>query len=96
VKTSRVKKKTKQNKQETAQDDRACVCVCPYFIHPLPTTHRREELKPFKSRCQWGGQYKLKLFKVKMPMEANHIVSSHFIVVNGSIPLGYIAKHVPH
>ncbi|KAH9568405.1 hypothetical protein CY35_03G075300 [Sphagnum magellanicum] len=31
------------------------VCVCPYFIHPLCTTHRREELKPFKSRCQWRG-----------------------------------------
>jgi hypothetical protein len=41
-------------------------------------------------------QYKLKPFKVKMSMEANHLVSSHFIVVHGSIPLGYIAKHIPH
>jgi hypothetical protein len=41
-------------------------------------------------------QYKLKPFKVKMQMESNDLVSSHFIVVHGSIPLGYIAKHVPH
>jgi hypothetical protein len=75
--------------------ERECVCVS--LFYPSPPHHSwKGGTQTLQVKMPMGRQYKLKLFKVKMPMEANHLVSSHFIVVHGSIPLGYIAKHVPH
>lgn len=69
------------------------MCV---LIYPSPPHHSwKGGTRTLQVKMPMVRQYKLKLFKV-MPMEANNLVSSHFIVVHGSIPLGYIAKHVPH
>ncbi len=89
------KKQNKTKKKLHRMIERECVCVS--LFYPSPPHHSwKGGTQTLQVKMPMGRQYKLKLFKVKMPMEANHLVSSHFIVVHGSIPLGYIAKHVPH
>jgi hypothetical protein len=97
VKISRVLKKKQNKTKKKLHRMLESVCVCVSLFYPSPPHHSwKGGTQTLQVKRPMERQYKLKPFKVKMPMEANHLVSSHFIVVHGSIRLGYIAKHVPH